>query len=112
MIMNNIPYRIRVIPTTDGLYRYLSSILYEMTYFGYSLEKQEEEVEETSNNIDEQIENIKNSTAKTISWDELKESLSRNYKIPEIPKKPMYEENFDNEFDVANNVFSNKLFDL
>ena len=95
-----------------GLYRYLSSILYEMTYFGYSLERQEEEVKETSNNIDEQVENIKNGIAKTISWDELKESLDRNYKIPEIPKKPIYEENFDNEFGVADNIFSNKLFDL
>ena len=47
-----------------GEYKFACSILYEMTFFGYDLDRQEKEVTQLSNGLKEQVEEIKSGNAK------------------------------------------------
>ena len=94
-----------------GKYRALSSILYEMTFFGYSMESQEKnsikELEDLNEKIDGIEEPVENSF---INWEALEESITKKHKIKFY--KPMFEKVFDDRYQEIENIFLNSLTDI
>ena len=92
-----------------GKFRALASILWEMTWFGYDMEAQQQKAEEELKVLNNAVEEVENHPENLIKWEDLK--IDEKYKIkPKI--KPAYEEFFDDEYQIAENIFYNKLTDL
>lgn len=58
-----------------GEYPYACSILYEMTFFGYTQETQKNETEKMLNSIKESVESIEKESAEAKPWEEVKKDL-------------------------------------
>lgn len=72
-------------------YQFAASILYEMTFFGYSVDKQQEEVTEKKEELNKMVEKMEEGTAELLSVDEVFKDF--NYVDP----RTSYEQTFDNE---------------
>ena len=57
----------------------VASLLWEMTFYGWNANRQEENVEKETKELIELSNGIKNGTAKTYSWDEIKEEFNNKY---------------------------------
>jgi hypothetical protein len=91
-----------------GKFRALASILWEMTWFGYDMEAQQQRAEEELEILNNIADEVENHPENLIKWEDLK--IDDKYKIkPKI--KPTHEEFFDNEYQTAENIFYNKLTD-
>ena len=94
-----------------GKYRALGSILYEMTFFGYSMEAQEQSALDEMESIDSSLKEIEEHPEQLIKWDDVKVEFEEKYKI-KARVKPIHEEMFDEQYYQAENIFYNKVFDL
>lgn len=74
---------------------YACSILFELTFFGYDPDYQEHETSKNIDELNEQIEEIKNGTAELITSDELFEQISEKYDIDLTDKRCQKEIQFD-----------------
>ena len=72
-------------------YQFAAAILYEMTFFGYDVDAQQEEVTEKKEELNKIIEEIEESTAELLSIDDVFKDF--NYEDP----RNSYERAFDNE---------------
>ena len=94
-----------------GKFRALASILWEMTWFGYDMEAQQQKAEEELETLNAAVNDIENHSANVIKWEDFLSKIEDKYKIkPEV--KPAHEEFFDNEYQITENIFYNKLTDL
>lgn len=94
-----------------GKYRALSSILYEMTFFGYSMESQEKNSIKEFEEINEKIDSVESEETSTfIDWTALEESITKKHKIKFY--KPMFEKVFDDRYQEIENIFLNSLTDI
>ena len=92
-----------------GKFRALASILWEMTWFGYDMEAQQQKAEEELETLNTAVNNIENHPENLIKWEDIK--IDEKYKIkPRV--KPAHEEMFDEQYYQAENIFCNKVFDL
>ena len=94
-----------------GKYRALGSILYEMTFFGYDMEKQEENAISELDILENSVKEIQEHPENLIKWDDVKIEFEEKYKI-KARVKPIHEEMFDEQYYQAENIFYNKVFDL
>ena len=92
-----------------GTFRALASILWEMTWFGYDMEAQQQKAEEELEILNTAVEEIKEHPENLIKWEDIK--IDDKYKI-KPRNKPAHEEFFDNEYQRCENIFYNKLTDL
>ena len=91
-----------------GKFRALASILWEMTWFGYDMEAQQQKAEEELETLNTAVNNIEYHPENLIMWEDFK--IDDKYKIkPKV--KPAHEEFFDNEYQINENIFYNKLTD-
>lgn len=88
-----------------GLYRTLGYLLYEMTFFGYSIKEQESNSKDEIDDISLKIDSIKSGEAKTISFEEMLNNLGI------VDDTTKYEKMFDNIFEKSENIFLNELTD-
>ena len=94
-----------------GKYRALSSILYEMTFFGYSMESQESNATINMEEINEKIDSVESEETSTfIDWATLEESITKKHKVKF--NKPEFEKEFDGRYQVIENIFLNSLTDM
>lgn len=94
-----------------GKFRALASILWEMTWFGYDMEAQQQKAEEELEILNSAVEEVENHPENLIKWEDLKTEFEEKYKI-KSRVKPMHEEMFDEQYYQAENIFYNKVFDL
>lgn len=94
-----------------GKFRALASILWEMTWFGYDMESQQQKAEEELEILNNAVEEVENHPENLIKWEDIKVKFEEKYKI-KSKIKPAHEEFFDSEYQVAENIFYNKLTDL
>ena len=94
-----------------GTFRALASILWEMTWFGYDMEAQQQKAEEELEILNNAVEEVENHPENLIKWEDLKTEFEEKYKI-KSRVKPMHEEMFDEQYYQAENIFYNKVFDL
>lgn len=92
-----------------GKFRALASILWEMTWFGYDMETQQQKAEEELEILNNAVEEVENHPENLIKWEDIK--IDEKYKI-KSRVKPAHEEFFDGEYQRAENIFYNKLTDL
>ena len=92
-----------------GKFRALASILWEMTWFGYDMEAQQQRAEEELEILNNAVEEVENHPENLIKWEDLK--IDEKYKI-KSRVKPIYEEMFEEQYYQAENIFYNKMFDL
>lgn len=94
-----------------GKFRVLASILWEMTWFGYDMEAQQQKAEEELEILNNAVEEVENHPENLIKWEDFKVEFEEKYKI-KSKIKPAHEEFFDNEYQTTENIFYNKLTDL
>ena len=94
-----------------GKFRALASILWEMTWFGYDMEAQQQRAEEELEILNNAVEEVENHPENLIKWEDIKFEFEEKYKI-KSKIKPTHEEFFDNEYQIAENIFYNKVFEL
>lgn len=94
-----------------GKFRALASILWEMTFFGYDMEAQQQKAEEELEILNNAVEEVESHPENLIKWEDIKVKFEEKYKI-KSKIKPTYEEFFDNEYQTIENIFYNKLTDL
>lgn len=94
-----------------GKFRALASILWEMTWFGYDMEAQQQKAEEELEILNNAVEEVENHPENLIKWEDLKAKVEEKYKI-KSEVKPAHEEFFDQECERCENIFHNKLTDL
>ena len=92
--------------TFKGLYRVLGYLLYEMTFFGYSINEQEDNSKDEINIINSEIDNIESGKANLISFDEMLDNLKVDK--DSVIATP-YEKVFDDTFINIENTFLNEL---
>ena len=86
-----------------GEYRFACSILYEMTFFGYDVVRQEKEVTQLSDKLKEQVEEIESGSAKLASVENLFEHFGFEDNRSEAEKL------FDSEKFTIDGVYSKKI---
>lgn len=88
-------------------YQYAASILYEMSFFGYTIKHQEDTVEEERNSLKEAVDDIeKQGETSLISFDELCKNLGFEYKDTRTEEEKQFDLSIiKNRIDNSTEVF-------